>query len=98
MRALLYAGCELVTTDDLADALLEYLVTLPLNQPPERVVLPALRDGRPVTAQLLLTATSPLVVTTVDAAQQPLDGEDYALQVLRRKARRLDSVGFDVQA
>lgn len=98
MRALLYAGCELVTTDDLADALLDYLVTLPLNRPPERVVLPALRDGRPVTAQLLLTAVSPLLVTTVDAPQQPLDGEDYALQVLRRKTRRLDSIGFETQA
>ncbi|MCS0498973.1 hypothetical protein [Protaetiibacter mangrovi] len=97
MRALHYAGCELVTTERVAEALLDYIVTLPLNQPPERVTIPALRGGEPVVAELVLTAATPLATTSLDMREQPLDGEDYAVEVLRFKAHRLDSVGFDLR-
>lgn len=94
MRTLHYTGCELVTTDRVADALLDYLVTLPLNHPPERVRIPALRDGVAVVAELIVTAMSPLVATTSDERDVALDGEDYAVDVLRHRASRLGSAGL----
>ncbi|TXK19583.1 hypothetical protein [Homoserinibacter sp. GY 40078] len=96
MKALLYSGHELITTDAVAEALLDYVMTLPLNQRPDRIMVPALRDGSRTVAQLVLTAGTPLAVTTIDGPDTPLDGEDYAIEVLRRKTRRLDSVGFDL--
>jgi hypothetical protein len=97
MRNLNYAGCELVTSDAVADALLDYVVTLPLNRPPEPVTIPALQEGRPVTARFLVTALTPLLVTTAERANVPLDGEAHAIDVLRHKARRLDSIGYDLR-
>jgi hypothetical protein len=94
MKALLYAGHELLTSDSVADALLDYVETLPLNQPPERVVIPALRDGIPVTAEVVLTAATPVAITTTPLEDAHLDGEDYAVAVLRRKAERLAGIGF----
>ena len=94
MKALLYAGHELLTTDDVADALLDYVETLPLNQAPERVVLPALRDGQPVVAELVLTAATPVVVTTTPVRNTHLDGEEYAIAVLRNKAERSAGIGY----
>lgn len=94
MRALHYAGCELVTSDRVAEALLDYVITLPLNQPPERVTIPALRDGAPVVAELVLTASTAIAAVTTNTRETVLDGEDYAIEVLHNKAHRLDSVGF----
>jgi hypothetical protein len=96
MRTLIYGGSELVTTDAVAEALLDYVVTLPLNRPPEPVTIPALREGRPVTARFLVTALTPLLVTSADRADIALDGETHAIDVLRHKARRLDSVGYEL--
>lgn len=95
MKALLYAGHELLTTDDVADALLDFVETLPLNQPPERVVIPALRDGLPVTAEVVLTAATPVAVTTTSLRDTPLEGDVYAVAVLRRKAERVGGIGFE---
>jgi hypothetical protein len=97
MRTLNYAGCELVTSDGVADALLDYVVTLPLNRPPERVTIPALQEGRPVVARFLVTALTPLLVTTAERVDEPLEGEERAIDVLRHKAHRLDSVGYDLR-
>lgn len=94
MKALLYAGYELLTTDDVADALLDFVETLPLNQPPERVVIPALRDGLPVTAEMVLTAATPVAVTTSPLRDTHLEGDIYAVEVLRRKAERVGGIGF----
>jgi hypothetical protein len=93
MKALLYAGHELLTTDAVADAVLDYVETLPLNQPPERIVIPALRDGLPVTAEVVLTASTPMAVTTTPMRDTPLEGDVYAVQVLRHKAERLAGIG-----
>lgn len=97
MRALNYAGCELVTSDAVADALLDYVVTLPVNRPPEPVTIPALQEGRPVTARFLVTAQTPLLVTSVERPEVPLDGEDHAIDVLRHRAQRLDSIGYELR-
>jgi hypothetical protein len=96
MRTLTYGGSELVTTDAVAEALLDYVVTLPLNRPPEPVTIPALQQGRPVTARFLVTALTPLLVTTAERPDVPLDGEAHAIDVLRHKADRLDSIGYEV--
>lgn len=95
MKALLYAGHEFTTSDAIADALLDYMLTMPLNQPPDRIMVPALRDGRPLVVQLMLTACTPIAVTTLDDPDTPLEAEDYAVQVLRRKTTRLSGVGFE---
>lgn len=95
MKVLLYSGCELTTTDEVARALLDYIVTIPHNQAPEVVMIPALREGGRVVAHLVLTANTPLAVHTVEGRETALDGEDYAIEVLRRKASRLSAVGFD---
>lgn len=94
MKALLYAGHELLTSDSVADALLDYIEALPVNQPPQRVVIPALREGSPVTAEVVLTAATPVAVTTTALDESHLDGEDYAVTVLRRKAERLAGIGY----
>ncbi len=94
MRILHYAGCELVTTDRVAEALLDYLVTLPLNHPPERVTIPALRDGVAVVAELVISALAPLVATTTEGGEVALDGEEYAVDVLRHRMTRLGSIGL----
>ena len=93
MRVLHYAGCELVTSDRVAEALLDFIVTLPLNRPPERVSIPALRAGAPVIAEFVLTAATPIASTTSDARETALDGERAAIEVLHHKTHRLDSVG-----
>jgi hypothetical protein len=96
MRSLSYAGCELVTSDAVADALLDYVVTLSLNHPPEPVTIPALREGREVTARFLVTAQTQLLVMTSELAEVALDGSQKAVDVLRYRARRLDSIGHEV--
>jgi len=95
MKALLYAGHELLTTDDVADALLDYVAVLPLHPPPERVVIPALRDGLPVTAEVVLTAATPVAVTTTSIRDTPLEGDVYAVEVLRRKTERVAGIGYE---
>jgi hypothetical protein len=97
MKALHYAGCELITSEAVADALLDFVVTLPLNAPPERVTIPALRDGHPVVARLLVTALTPMLVTSIGMPNVPLEGEEHAVDVLRHKAQRLDSVGYELR-
>ena len=97
MRALNYAGCELVTSDDVAQALLDFVMTLPVNRPPEPVTIPALQEGRPVTARLLVTAQTPLLVTSTERPEVPLEGEEQALSVLRHKMQRLDSIGYELR-
>lgn len=97
MRALNYAGCELVTSDAVAEALLDFVVTLPVNRPPEPVTIPALQEGRPVTARLLVTAQTPLLVTSLEKPDVPLDGEETAIDVLRHKMQRLDSIGYELR-
>lgn len=95
MKTLLYAGHAFTTTDEVARALLDYVVTIPHNQAPEVVMIPAMRDGERVVAHLVLTASTPLALHTVEGREVALDGEDYAVEVLRRKASRLAAVGFD---
>ncbi|HLU62975.1 MAG TPA: hypothetical protein VKY66_00465 [Protaetiibacter sp.] len=97
MRALNYAGSELVTSDAVADALIDYVVTLPTNHPPEPVTIPALQDGREVTARFLVTAQTPLLVTSSDEPETPLRGAEHAVDVLRHRARRLDSIGYELR-
>jgi len=97
MRTLHYAGTELVTSDGIAEALLDYIVTLPLNHPPHRVTLPAMRDDHEVVAHLVVTAETALLVTTSDAPHVALDGEQYAIDVLRHHTHRLDSIGVETR-
>ncbi len=95
MRTLHYAGCDFVTSDRVAEAFVDYLVTLPLNQPPERVTIPALRAGDEVVAEFVVTAFAPIVTTSSHEREVPLHGEDAAIEALRGKARRLDGVGLE---
>src|SRR5690606_21907935 len=97
MRSLNYAGCELVTSDAVAQALLDFVVTLPINRPPEPVTIPALQGGRPVTARFLVTALTPLLVTSSDRPDVALEGEARAVDVLRHKMQRLDSIGYEMR-
>lgn len=94
MKNLLYAGHELTTTDAVAEALLDFVVTLARNQPPARVTIPVLIDGRNTEVQLILTAVTPIAAATVDMSDMALRGADSAVEELRYKASRLDSVGL----
>lgn len=97
MRSLNYAGTELVTSDAVADALIDYVVTLPVNHPPEPVTIPALQGGREVTARFVVTAQTPLLVTNNEGPEIPLPGADHAVDVLRYRAQRLDSIGYELR-
>ena len=94
MKNVMYAGHELLTSDAVADALLDFVVTLARTQPPERVSIPAVKDGRVTDVQLVVTAVTPLAVASSDAHEQSLPGALRAVEVLRYKASRLDSVGL----
>ena len=96
MKSLLYAGHELLTTDEVADALLDYVVTLPLNQPPERLVIPAIRDGHSIVVEVVLTASTPIASATTEVPSAPLDGELTALREMRRKTNRIAHLGLDL--
>lgn len=94
MKNLLYAGHELTTTDAVADALLDFVVTLARTQPPESVKIPVLMNGRSADVQLILTAVTPIAASSIDMSEIALDGAEFAVEILRRKAERLDSVGL----
>ena len=97
MKSLLYAGHELLTTDEVADALLDYVVTLPLNQPPERLVIPAIRDGQPIVVEVVVTASTPIASATTEVPSEHLDGETEALREMKRKTNRIAHLGLDLR-
>ena len=94
MKNLLYAGHELTTTDAVAEALLDFVVTLARTQPPESVNIPVLMNGRSTDVQLILTAVTPVAAASIDMSEVALNGADLAVEILRRKTERLDSVGI----
>ena len=51
-------------------------------------------NGRRTDIQLILTAATPIAAATADMADVALNGADSAVEILRRKAARLDSVGL----
>ncbi len=97
MRTLNYAGHELITSDAVAEALFDYVLTLPLNHPPEPVTIPVLQEGHTETARFLVTAVTPLLATSSADSDVQLEGEDHAIGVLRHKAQRLDSIGYELR-
>lgn len=95
MKALLYAGHELITTDEVAAALVEYLTRLPLNHPPHRVAIPVIRGEMRSSAELVMTGRTSLAVIATDAADERLDGDDYAVNVLQQRADSLAGIGAE---
>ena len=62
MKTILYAGSELLTGDDIADAVLEYCAALADEQSAEIVEIPVLNaDGSRATATLLVGPASQIV-------------------------------------
>lgn len=94
MKNILYGGHDFTTTDDVAAALLDFVVSLARTQPPEVVTIPVIIDGRATEAALVLTSVTPVAVVDVELHDMQLDGADYAVAVLRHKTQRLDSVGI----
>lgn len=94
MKNLLYAGHELTTTDAVAEALLDFVVTLARTQPPASVNIPVLMHGRSTDVQLILTAVTPIAAASIAMSEVALNGADFAVEILRRKTERLDSVGL----
>ena len=91
-------GARLATSDDVAEALLEYVRVLADQGRTELVSFPALLDGQPAQAWLTLGAGMPLAAVRSEP-QLPLslEGEELAAWSIRRRAAVLagTTAGFD---
>lgn len=94
MKNLIYAGSTFTTTDEVASALLDFVVSQARTHPPEAVTVPVIIDGRASEITLVLTAGTPLAFAATDVHDMELDGSEYAARVLRHKTQRLDSIGI----
>lgn len=77
MKILTYTGAELMTGDQIADAVLEYCVALAEEATAETIEIPVLQaDGSRVVASLLVGPASQIVATEVDTDFDELIDED----------------------
>jgi hypothetical protein len=91
-------GARMATTDDVAEALLEYFRVLSEQDRTEMVSFPALLDGQSCQAWVTLGAGIPLVaVRSEPELPFTLEGEELAAWSIRRRAAVLagQTAGFD---
>jgi hypothetical protein len=96
MKRILYAGGDLLTTDEVADALMEYASVLAIIGSADLVDVPALdRGGEQRTARLLVGPASQILSIDTDDEDRDLGAAD-ALGVLRGRARDRLPTAVDV--
>ncbi|WP_251453647.1 hypothetical protein [Microbacterium sp. Marseille-Q6648] len=90
MQLLHYTGDTLLTTDDVANALMAYASALADSHTSDVVVVPILdQRGDVVMAEMLLGPASQLYSTPADGAGAEVEVDEAVVQDLRLRARRL---------
>jgi hypothetical protein len=90
MQLLHYTGDTLLTTDDVANALLTYASALADSHTSDVVVVPILDEhGQIVMAEMLLGPASQLYSTPADVSGGEIEVDDAVVDDLRLRTRRL---------
>jgi hypothetical protein len=90
MKKISYDGVAAVTTDDVAEALLELAMAVARYRVYETVTVPVVVDGMSEELTLMLGPTIHLSALTVPSAARPqVEGADAAARSIRRRARTL---------
>ena len=99
MKILTYAGAELMTGDDIADAVLEYCVALAEVATAETIEIPVLKvDGSRGVASLLVGPASQIVAAPVDTdLDEVIDEDTIRLLHARTEAHRPVAQPSDLQ-
>ncbi|MGA1827829.1 hypothetical protein [Microbacterium sp.] len=99
MKILTYTGAELMTGDDIADAVLDYCVALAEESTAETIEIPVLKpDGSRGTASLLVGPASQIVATQVDTDfDELIDEQTIRLLHTRTLAHRPVAQHSDAQ-
>lgn len=87
MKILIYAGAELMTGDDIADAVLEFCAALAEASAAETIEIPVVGDDGTIRgARLLLGPSSEIVAQQVETTWPELD-DPQTLQLLATRTR-----------
>ena len=86
MKDILIEGHRILTTDDIADAVLAYARVLLERGTADIVEFPSIHDGSPTLCSLLIGGSG---VMAVGALSAPVGGADLALDEIMRRAEAL---------
>jgi hypothetical protein len=90
MRDLLVSGARVMTSDDVADALLDYALELASHHATAVARFPALVDGQYVDTRMILGAGIPLTAVSADPGLPvSIDGAEFAAAQLRKRTSAL---------
>ncbi|WP_439593745.1 hypothetical protein [Microbacterium sp.] len=96
MKDLLIAGTRFLTTDDIADSVLEYASLLSLYQRVDTVRFPAVVSGTTAQSAVAVGAGNQLVVVDApDVIAVRLPGAQEAVDDIRRRAARYRDAPVD---
>lgn len=83
MKRVSYCGASFLTSDEGANALMQFVATLEIGDNPELVEMPAVQnDGRAVTVQLIVGSTSELISIPEDGGGESPDTTDAVAHLL----------------
>lgn len=86
MKDILIEGHRLLTTDEIADAVIDYARVLYESDATDVVEFPTVHDGELSRCSLLLTGSSTVAVLEAAALSPALPGADAALAEIERRA------------
>jgi anaerobic glycerol-3-phosphate dehydrogenase len=89
MKDILIEGHRLLTTDEIADAVIDYARVLHLSQHADVVEFPTLLDGEISHCSLLLTPVTSVAVVDADVLPPTLPGAGDAHAEIQRRADAL---------
>lgn len=89
MREVSYAGGTFVTSDEIADALLDYAAALANADRATAISVPALGPDGPIEVRILVGPASQIVTATIDRGEVELDGTAFLGEV-QEDVRRHD--------
>ncbi|MFV4914406.1 hypothetical protein PFZ49_12870 [Microbacterium lacticum] len=90
MKDILIGGHRILTTDDIADAVLSYARVLIERRTADIVEFPSIHDGSPTLCSLLLGGAGLMAVVDAPVAlAAPVGGADLALDEITRRAAAL---------
>ena len=91
MKDILIGGHRILTTDDIADAVLSYARVLIERRTADIVEFPSIHDGSPTLCSLLLGGTGLMAVVDAPVAlAAPVGGADLALDEITRRADAIE--------
>ncbi|MBG0718807.1 hypothetical protein G3N18_12175 [Microbacterium sp. 2C] len=90
MKDILIEGHRILTTDDIADAVLAYARVLLEHGTADIVEFPSIHDGSPTLCSLLIGGSGVMAVVDAPVAlSAPVGGADLALDEIMRRAEAL---------